>query len=54
MKALLLKNYKELELVDSYLKIEKARFGERLHIIFDIDETIFAQTVLRIDFIIQI
>ncbi|MFC5470889.1 ATP-binding protein [Cohnella suwonensis] len=31
---------KELELVDSYLKIEKARFGERLQIVLDVDENI--------------
>lgn len=31
---------KELELVDSYLKVEKARFGERLQVIFDVEENI--------------
>jgi two-component system sensor histidine kinase ChiS len=31
---------KELKLVDCYLKIEKARFGERLQIIFEVDENI--------------
>ncbi len=31
---------KELELVESYLTIEKARFGERLQVEYDVDETI--------------
>lgn len=31
---------KEMELVDSYLKIEKARFGERLQITLDVDKNI--------------
>ncbi|MGR6898243.1 ATP-binding protein [Rummeliibacillus sp. TYF-LIM-RU47] len=30
----------EIELVESYLAIEKMRFGSRLNVIFDIDETI--------------
>ncbi|QGQ93904.1 response regulator [Paenibacillus psychroresistens] len=34
---------KEMDLVDSYLKIEKARFGERLQITFDIEEHILQE-----------
>jgi sensor histidine kinase YesM len=31
---------KELELIKAYLFIEKARFGERLQVVYDIDDTI--------------
>lgn len=34
---------KELELVESYLYIEKARFGQRLQVIYDVDEEIRCQ-----------
>ncbi|OPH56001.1 hypothetical protein BC351_29350 [Paenibacillus ferrarius] len=32
--------HKELELIESYLFIEKARFGEQLQVIYDVDEDI--------------
>lgn len=32
---------KELEQINSYLKIEKARFGDKLDIIYDIDENLY-------------
>ncbi|WMT40989.1 ATP-binding protein [Paenibacillus sp. D2_2] len=31
---------KELELVEAYLSIEKARFGDRLHIVYDIEDNV--------------
>lgn len=33
--------FKELEQVNNYLKIEKARFGDKLDIIYDIDENLY-------------
>ena len=32
---------KELNQIDTYIKIEKARFGEKLNIIYDVDESLY-------------
>lgn len=34
---------KELEQVKAYVEIEKARFGDKLHVLYDIDETLHMQ-----------
>lgn len=37
---------KEMELIQAYVTIEKARFGERVNVVFDVDEQLFEYQVM--------